>query len=100
MEYDLNAEVGGNGLYRTRELGVGGTEIVILHNSVSSATVGALNGIQLGVGLSWLKAFEDKTVGVAIATIRASGHWWVSVKGNRKLSARKYDPMRSHCGEG
>jgi hypothetical protein len=53
MQYDLNAEVGGNGPYRTRELGVGGTEIVILHNSVSSAAVGALNGIQFGV-VSWL----------------------------------------------
>ena len=74
MEYDLNAEVGGDGLYRTRELGVGGTEIVIFHNSVRSAAVGALNGIQLHITPSWLKAFEDKTVGVAIATIRASGH--------------------------
>ena len=52
-----------------RVLRIGGTEIVIFHNSVRSAAVGALNGVQFGVRPSWLKAFEDKTVGVAIAAI-------------------------------
>jgi len=59
----------GDSLDRAGELGVGRTEIVIFDNPVRSAAIWALNGEQLGVGPSWLKAFEDKTVGVAIPTI-------------------------------
>jgi hypothetical protein len=69
MKCDFNAEMVGDGLYSAGELGIGGTEIVIFHNPVSSAAIRALNGEQLGVGPSWLEAFEDKTVGIAIATI-------------------------------
>jgi hypothetical protein len=69
VELDFNAEMIGNGLDRPGELRISGTEIVIFHNSIRSAAVGALNGIQLGIHPSWLKAFEDKTVGVAVATI-------------------------------
>ena len=64
MQCDLNAEVGGNGLYRTRELGVGGTEIVIFHNSVRSAAVGALNGIQLHIRPLGLKLLRTKPLGL------------------------------------
>jgi hypothetical protein len=69
VELDFNTEVIGNSFYRPGELSIGGTEIVIFHNSVRSAAMGALNGIQLGIHPSGLKAFEDKTVGVAVATI-------------------------------
>lgn len=74
MKCDFNAEMVGDGLYGAGELGIGGAEIVIFHNSVCSPAIWALDGEQLGIGPSWPKAFEDKTVGIAIATIRASGH--------------------------
>jgi hypothetical protein len=69
METDFYPEVSGNGLYRTRQLRIRGTEIVVFHDSVRSAAVGALNGVQLGVRASWLKAFEDETVRIAVTTI-------------------------------
>jgi hypothetical protein len=69
VEFNFNTKMVGDGLYRARELGIGGAEIVILHNPVSSTAIWALNGEQLGVHSSWLKAFENKTVGVAIAKI-------------------------------
>jgi hypothetical protein len=69
VELDFDAEMIGDGLYRARELSIGGAEVVIFHNPVSSTAIWALNGEQLGVHSSWLKAFENKTVGVAIATI-------------------------------
>jgi hypothetical protein len=75
MKCDFNAEMVGDGLYRAGELGISCTEIVIFYNPVRSAAIWTLNGVQLRVGASWLKAFEDETVGIAIATIRASGHF-------------------------
>jgi hypothetical protein len=69
VELDFNAEVIGDGLYCPSELGIGGPEIVIFQNSIRSSAVGALNGIQLCVHASWLKALEDKTVGIAVGTI-------------------------------
>ena len=69
MEFDFNAKMVGDRLYRAGDLGIGGAEIVIFHNPVSSAAIWALNGEQLGVHSSWLKAFENKTVGVAIAKV-------------------------------
>ena len=69
MECDFNTEMIGDGLDRAGELGVGGTEIVVFHNSVRSPAIWALDGEQLGVGPSWHKAFEYETVGIAIATI-------------------------------
>jgi hypothetical protein len=69
VELDFNAEMVGDGLYRAGELSIGGTEIVIFHNTVDSTASWALNGEQFGVHPSWLKAFENKPVRVAIATI-------------------------------
>jgi hypothetical protein len=69
VQFDFNAKMVGDGLYRARDLGIGGAEIVIFHNPVSSAAIWALNGEQLGGHPSWLKTFEDKSVGIAIATI-------------------------------
>jgi hypothetical protein len=69
METDFYHEVSGNGLYRTRQLRIRGTKIVVLHNSVCSAAVEVLNGVHLGVRASWLKAFEDETVRIAVTTI-------------------------------
>jgi hypothetical protein len=69
VECDFNTEMIGDGLYRAGKLGIGGSEIVIFDNSVNSAAVGTLNGEQLGVHPSRLKAFEDKPVRNAIATI-------------------------------
>lgn len=69
MKRDFNAEVVGDCLYRAGKLGIGRAEIVIFHDPIRSAAIWALNGEQLGVGPSWLEALEDKSVGIAIATV-------------------------------
>jgi hypothetical protein len=69
MKVDVNPQVNGDGLDRTGHLPIRSPEIVVFHNSVRSAAVGALNGKQLGVRASWLKAFEDEPIWIAVATI-------------------------------